>query len=162
MIDIQDVLNLYSHLRSRSILTTFFCSQIIEPSLSDPGEVIAGIPVKITVRSVYSKYSIFPVQDINFGAILINTRKTKTITIENKGEFDFRYSIVKMQSNAITGKFKVGATSKRSRDGSASGRSQMVGLQAAQAKQKRTDSVRGYVLSSAVTSGLTQQIALPE
>ena len=114
--------------------------------MSDPGEVIAGIPVKISVRSVYSKYSIFPVQDINFGAILVNTRKTKTITIENKGEFDFKYSIAKLQNNGITGnKVKINnIPSKRSREGSASGKSLMFGVQS-QLKQKRTDSVKGYV-----------------
>ncbi len=94
---------------------------------------------------MYSKYSIFPIRDINFGAILINTRKTRTISIENKGEFDFRYSIVKMQNNILPGKAKLGGQSKRSRDGSASGRSQQVGLTAGQTKQKRTDSMRGYV-----------------
>ena len=93
------------------------------------------------MRSVYSKYSIFPVQDINFGAILVNTRKTRTITIENKGEFDFRYSIFKMLHNALPARLKQGMVGKRSRDGSASGKSQLLGQ--GQIKQKRTDSVRG-------------------
>ena len=116
--------------------------QIIEPALSDSGEIIAGIPVKISVKSVYSKYSIFPVRDINFGAILVNTRKTKTITIENKGEFAFKYSITKLQINPVTSKVKGGIAPKRSPEGSNSGKSQLVGLQT---RQKRTDSVKGYV-----------------
>ena len=127
----------YSHIRS-------YFLQIIEPTLSDSGEVIAGIPIKISVRSVYSKYSIFPVQDVNFGAILVNTRKTKTITIENKGEFDFKYSIAKMQSGPNNGRFKIGMLQRKSREGSASGKSQLLGSQVSQFKQKRTDSVKGY------------------
>ena len=126
-----------------SYLCLYFL-QIIEPTLSDSGEVIAGIPIKISVRSVYSKYSIFPVHDVNFGAILINTRKTKTITIENKGEFDFKYSIAKMQSGANNGRFKIGMPRRKSREGSASGKSQLLGSQVSQFKQKRTDSVKGY------------------
>ena len=119
--------------------------------------MIAGIPVKVSVRSVYSKYSIFPIQDINFGAILINTRKTKTITIENKGEFDFRYSIAKMQQvNGLGGKFKPAGMAKRSQDDSTSIKSQMAGLQVLQAKQKRADSVRGYVVTS-----VRNQIPIP-
>eukprot|EP00794_Sanderia_malayensis_P018879 gene18879-20779_t len=129
--------------------------QIIEPSISDSGETIAGIPVKISVRSVYSKYEIRPVKDINFGAVLINTRKTKTILIENKGEFDFRYSIVKLQNQMLPTKAKLGAQSKRSRDGSASGRSQMVSLITGQSKQKRTDSVRAPDGSGIIGGGTT-------
>ena len=109
------------------------------------------------MRSVYSKYSIFPVQDINFGAILVNTRKTRTITIENKGEFDFRYSIFKMLHNALPARLKQGMVGKRSRDGSASGKSQLLGQ--GQIKQKRTDSVRGYV-SIPFTATSTWEVAL--
>ena len=102
--------------------------------------------MKISVRSVYSKYTIYPIRDVNFGATLINTRKTRTITIENKGEFDFRYSIVKMIHNNSQPKNKAAAaiTSKRSRDGSASGRSQIVPPNTiGTVKPKRADSMRG-------------------
>lgn len=112
----------------------------MEPHLGDSGEVIASIPVKISVRSVYSKYSISPISDINFGAMLVNTKRTRMFAIENHGEFDFRYSVLKMIST-VTGRQKVGPPNKRakSRDGSSSGRSQ----QDKPAKPKRADSVRG-------------------
>ena len=120
--------------------------QIVEPHLGEGGEVIASIPIKISVRSVYSKYAVSPVSDINFGAMLINTKKTRVFTIENKGEFDFRYSVLKMINTVSQGRQKLGPPAKRakSRDGSSSGRSQ----QDKPTKPKRAESVRGYVSSS--------------
>ena len=104
--------------------------------------MIASIPIKISVRSVYSKYAVSPVSDINFGAMLINTKKTRVFTIENKGEFDFRYSVLKMINTVSQGRQRLGPPAKRtkSRDGSSSGRSQ----QDKPAKPKRAESVRGY------------------
>ena len=122
-------------------LDSFF--QIVEPHLGEGGEVIASIPIKLSVRSVYSKYAVSPVSDINFGAMLINTKKTRVFTIENKGEFEFRYSVLKMINTVAQGRQKLGPPAKRakSRDGSSSGRSQ----QDKPSKPKRADSVRGYV-----------------
>jgi hydrocephalus-inducing protein len=115
--------------------------QIIEPHLGEVGEVIASIPVKISVRSVYSKYAISPVSDINFGAMLVNTKKTLVFAIENKGEFDFRYSILKMINTVSQGRQRLGLPGKRvkSRDESSSGRSQ----ENKPPKPKRADSVKG-------------------
>lgn len=115
--------------------------QIIEPHLGESGEVIASIPVKISVRSVYSKYAISPVNDINFGAMLVNTKKVLIFAIENKGEFDFRYSVFKMISTVSQGQKKLGHAGKRvkSRDGSSSGRS----ADNKPPKPKRADSVKG-------------------
>ncbi|KAK6174452.1 hypothetical protein SNE40_017727 [Patella caerulea] len=69
---------------------------VIEPSISEQGEIIASIPVKVSVKSVFSKYNILPMNDINFGSLLVNSKKTRTFTIENKGEFDFKYTIQRM------------------------------------------------------------------
>lgn len=115
--------------------------QIVEPHLGEGGEVIASIPVKISVRSVYSKYSIAPVSDINFGAMLVNTKKSLLFSIENKGEFDFRYSVLKMINTISQGRQRLGPPGKRvkSRDGSSSGRSQ----ENKPPKPKRADSVKG-------------------
>ena len=63
---------------------------VIEPNMSETGETIASIPIKVTARSVFSKYSIIPTADINFGPMLVSTKRTKSFVIENKGEFDFR------------------------------------------------------------------------
>lgn len=106
--------------------------------------MIASIPIKLSVRSVYSKYAVSPVSDINFGAMLINTKKTRVFSIENRGEFDFRYSVLKMINTVSQGRQRLGPPAKRakSRDGSSSGRSQQPDKPA---KPKRADSVRGYV-----------------
>ena len=104
--------------------------------------MIASIPIKISARSVYSKYAVSPVSDINFGAMLINTKKTRAFSIENRGEFDFRYSVLKMINTVSQGRQRLGPPGKRakSRDGSSSGRSQQPDKPA---KPKRADSVRG-------------------
>ena len=44
----------------------------------------------------YYRYNILPMSDINFGCLLVNSKKTRTFIIENKGEFDFKYQISKM------------------------------------------------------------------
>ena len=38
--------------------------------------------------------------DINFGSLLVNSKKTRTFMIENKGEFDFKYTISKKEKEA--------------------------------------------------------------
>ena len=44
-----------------------------------------------------NRYTIQPMNDINFGAMMLNSKKTRTFTIENKGErFEFKYAITKM------------------------------------------------------------------
>ncbi|XP_071959113.1 hydrocephalus-inducing protein homolog isoform X2 [Antedon mediterranea] len=113
---------------------------VIEPSVTEGGEIIASIPVKLSVRSIFSKYNIYPVNDINFGAVLTHTRKQRTFIIENKGEFDFKYFITKMQKNVtsqqplVRGRVPPGGKRSKSRDDSSSGRSV--------AKPKRADSMR--------------------
>ena len=98
---------------------------------------------------MYSKYTMYPVCDINFGASLINTKKTRTFTIENKGEFDFRYTVMKMIS-ALGRQKQVGPSMKR--EGSGSNRSQQPTQQhqgsvslGVGAKPRRADSVKGLV-----------------
>ncbi|XP_077982980.1 hydrocephalus-inducing protein homolog isoform X2 [Glandiceps talaboti] len=114
--------------------------QVIEPNIADGGETIASIPVKLSVRSVFSKYNISPISDINFGSMFMNQRKSRTFTIENKGEFDFKYSIIKMikdmpiQTQQQRGRAQPPGKRTRSRDGSSSGRSI--------AKPKRAESIR--------------------
>ncbi|XP_046359897.2 hydrocephalus-inducing protein homolog isoform X3 [Haliotis rufescens] len=115
--------------------------QVIEPSLGEGGEIIASIPVKVSVKSVFSKYHILPMNDINFGSLLIQSKKTRQFTIENKGEFDFKYTITKLvkESPHQAGNAKnrppvKGDKRTKSRDGSSSGRSV--------AKPRRAESIR--------------------
>ena len=84
----------------------------------------------MTARSVFSKYSIVPTADINFGPMLVSTKKTKSFVIENKGEFDFRYSIQKLVRSTSPSGDRFGKGRKKvqsSRDGSASSKTDMGG-----------------------------------
>ncbi|KAJ3206444.1 hypothetical protein HDU82_004517 [Entophlyctis luteolus] len=67
--------------------------QFYEPAT---GEVTSTIPVKLQVRSVFSRFSILPVRELNFGALVHGTKASRQFTIENQGEFDFKYSIYKI------------------------------------------------------------------
>jgi adenylate kinase family enzyme len=71
--------------------------QFYEPTT---GEVTATIPVKLLARAVFSRFSILPVRDLNFGALVHGTKATRQFTVENQGEFDFRYSIYKIIQGA--------------------------------------------------------------
>ena len=113
--------------------------------MGDHGEIIACIPIRISGRATYSKYTIYPVNDINFGSILINTKKSRTLTIENKGDFDFRYNISKASVPlSLYGNTKLNAATRliasTSRQGSMiSGRSQQI-----QPQRSRRDSINRY------------------
>ncbi|XP_070307131.1 hydrocephalus-inducing protein homolog isoform X1 [Odocoileus virginianus] len=67
--------------------------QIIEPNISEGGEMIASIPIKFSVTAVFSKYNISPSSIINFGALIYGTRKSTFFTIENLGVIDFKYAL---------------------------------------------------------------------
>ena len=109
--------------------------QIIEPTMGEEGEIIASIPVKISAKSLYSKYYIYPVNDINFGAVLVNQKKSRTFVIENKSEFDFRFSMTKANVFLPPAVQKLRSMQQRSVS-VYSGKSQMVGAQ----KSSRRDS----------------------
>nr|XP_025038877.1 hydrocephalus-inducing protein-like [Pelodiscus sinensis] len=70
--------------------------QVIEPSVCEGGETIASIPVKVSVSSLFTKYSISPASLINFGSMVNGTRKTCSFTLENRGALDFKYFIGKL------------------------------------------------------------------
>lgn len=71
---------------------------MVDIHLGEQGEVIANIPIRISVKSVYAHYSICPFDDINFGSMIINNRKQTIFTIANKGDFEFKYAINKQMS----------------------------------------------------------------
>ncbi|XP_054856814.1 hydrocephalus-inducing protein homolog [Eublepharis macularius] len=76
---------------------------VIEPSLCEGGEVIAKIPVRLTVHSLFSKYNISPPSLINFGPVVHGSRKSSSFTIENKGYLEFKFGICKqVRDNVIS------------------------------------------------------------
>ncbi|XP_056381388.1 hydrocephalus-inducing protein homolog isoform X2 [Hyla sarda] len=112
--------------------------QVIEPSLSDGGETIASIPIRVSVSSVFTKYRLSPSSDINFGAMLLNIRKICSFTLQNCGLLEFRFNISKMIREVMIQPAKKGPSHgikrARSREGSGSSRSVAV------TKPKRADS----------------------
>ncbi|XP_069510876.1 hydrocephalus-inducing protein homolog [Ambystoma mexicanum] len=121
--------------------------QVIEPNLSEGGETIASIPIKVSVRSVFTKYNIFPARDINFGAMVIGSRKSRNFTLENHGEIEMKYTItVKLLGDIQLQPLKKGPSHNtkrsRSREGSGSTKSLPFG------KAKRTESSQREVAAS--------------
>ena len=70
-------------------------TQVIDRHVGEHGDVIACIPIKVSAKAVFSKFGISPLSSINFGAMVINTKKQVKFVLENKGEFEFKYAIVK-------------------------------------------------------------------
>lgn len=56
-------------------------------------ELYKPVPINVKVNSVFSKYSILPLKNINFGAIQFNDNKTLSFDIKNEGLFEFAYTI---------------------------------------------------------------------
>ncbi|XP_059190373.1 hydrocephalus-inducing protein homolog [Centropristis striata] len=79
--------------------------QVIEPNIGNGGEAIAVLAIKVSVKSVFSRYKITPACDINFGPLVYGNKKSQSFTIENNGAFDTRFIICRMITDqAPTGK----------------------------------------------------------
>ncbi len=73
--------------------------QVIDAHVGEQGEVIANIPIRVSAKAVFSHPLVSPASDINFGPMTINARKSASFTLENKGEFEFKYAITKKMSS---------------------------------------------------------------
>ncbi|XP_067276661.1 hydrocephalus-inducing protein homolog isoform X2 [Pseudorasbora parva] len=103
---------IYHHNKEISIRDSpILCCQVIEPNL-EGGETINTIPIKVTVQALFSKYSISPTNDINFGPLVYGSRKKQTLTVENKGNFEMRFYI-RLCKNAPVHAQKRGLVSKK-------------------------------------------------
>lgn len=56
-------------------------------------ELFQPVPINVAVNAVFSKYSILPLKNINFGPIQFNDSKTLTIEVKNEGLFEFNYTL---------------------------------------------------------------------
>ncbi|XP_029109509.1 hydrocephalus-inducing protein homolog isoform X1 [Scleropages formosus] len=90
--------------------------QVIEPNITAGGEIIGLMPIKVSIQSLFTKYSIQPSTDINFGPLVCGSRKSYTFTIENCGEFEMRFNISRMSKDMpLSVQRKGGGVVKRSR-----------------------------------------------
>lgn len=55
-------------------------------------ELYKPVPINVKVNSVFSKYAIVPLKNMNFGAIQFNDAKTLSFEIKNEGLFEFNYT----------------------------------------------------------------------
>jgi hydrocephalus-inducing protein len=76
-------------LKANTTNTEFFCEIKEGRSL----ETFSQVPIGVSVNSVFSKYSIQPLKNINFGPIQFNESKTRTFEIKNNGQFEFNFQI---------------------------------------------------------------------
>ncbi|VDL94742.1 unnamed protein product [Schistocephalus solidus] len=70
--------------------------EVYEPHYKQGPELIASIPIPITVKVNFSKFSIIPSKEMSFGAMLLHSRKSRQFAIENYGGFDFKFTIMPM------------------------------------------------------------------
>ncbi|KAM6253129.1 hydrocephalus-inducing protein homolog [Porphyrio hochstetteri] len=74
--------------------------KVFEPNVSEGGRTITIIPVRVSAKAVFSKYSIYPAS-LNFGAVTSGSRKTCTFTLENKGDLDFKFLICRPEQDPV-------------------------------------------------------------
>ncbi|CAF4490959.1 unnamed protein product, partial [Didymodactylos carnosus] len=85
------------------------------PTLPVIEEEIARIRLKVSAKAAYSKFSILPNQEVNFGPIPLGlTRRVEKFVIENRGEFDFKYILSKYTRESSTQKMTIKDTKKPS------------------------------------------------
>lgn len=59
----------------------------------DQDEKHQSIPILVNVNAVYSKYSLAPLKNLNFGPMQYGENVTRSFEIRNEGLFDFKYAI---------------------------------------------------------------------
>ncbi len=51
------------------------------------------VPINVDVNAVYSKYSINPLKNINFGPMQFNETKTRIFEIKNEDIFEYNFTV---------------------------------------------------------------------
>lgn len=73
---------------------------MIDAVSGEGGQTVADIPVRVSAKAVYSKYSIEPASPIDFGVMLKGTKKSQTVVLENKGVLGFKFRIQQAPKDA--------------------------------------------------------------
>ncbi|XP_068035432.1 hydrocephalus-inducing protein homolog [Anomalospiza imberbis] len=84
-------------LKNKPIL---YC-QVIDASSGEGGRAVANIPVKVSAKAEYSKYSIEPASPTDFGSMIKGTKKTRTLVLKNKGMVNFKFHIRQAPEDAF-------------------------------------------------------------
>lgn len=64
------------------------------------------IPINVNVNAVFSKYSITPLKNINFGPMTYGEQVTRTFEIRNEGLFEFKYALCDFKDDEAKKKIK--------------------------------------------------------
>lgn len=60
------------------------------------GEKCEELPINVALNAVFSKYSIHPLRNINFGPLQYGDNRTRNFEIRNDGIFDFDFNITEL------------------------------------------------------------------
>ncbi|KAL5961681.1 hypothetical protein TSMEX_010586 [Taenia solium] len=96
-------------LPSQNLIITIHCNSLHEMEVHDEvafvcevethkGVPISSYPIPISVRVRRSHFKILPSKEVSFGTMVVNTRASEQVTIENDGAFDLYYSILPKDS----------------------------------------------------------------
>lgn len=69
-------------------------------------DVHNAVPILVNVNAVFSKYSITPLKNINFGPMKYEEEATRTFEIKNEGLFEFKFAICDFKDEATKKKIK--------------------------------------------------------
>ncbi|XP_050843791.1 hydrocephalus-inducing protein-like, partial [Serinus canaria] len=67
--------------------------QLIDASSGDGGQAVTNIPIRVSAKAEYSKYSIVPASPTDFGAMIKGTKKSRTVVLKNNGTLSFNFHI---------------------------------------------------------------------
>ncbi|XP_054152188.1 hydrocephalus-inducing protein-like [Melozone crissalis] len=67
--------------------------QVADASPGRGRPAVANIPVRVSAEAEYSKYSIVPASPTDFGAMIVGTRKTRSVVLKNIGMANFQFCI---------------------------------------------------------------------
>ncbi|XP_074407351.1 hydrocephalus-inducing protein homolog [Zonotrichia albicollis] len=67
--------------------------QVADASPGRGRPAVANIPVRVSAEAEYSKYSIVPASPTDFGAMIVGTRKTRSVVLKNIGMANFKFCI---------------------------------------------------------------------
>ncbi|XP_059713691.1 hydrocephalus-inducing protein homolog [Haemorhous mexicanus] len=67
--------------------------QVIDASSGEGGQAVTNIPIRVSAKAEYSKYSIVPASPTDFGAMIKGTKKSRTVVLKNNGTLSFKFHI---------------------------------------------------------------------
>ncbi|XP_028313928.1 hydrocephalus-inducing protein homolog [Gouania willdenowi] len=72
--------------------------KVIDPK-HGKGEVVATPEIRVSLKSVFSRYDITPSRDMDFGTLAFGSKKSQSFIIKNTGDFENHFTIFRMPSD---------------------------------------------------------------